>query len=123
MAADANGYIWVYNRSNGTWTPSTFAGVQPWTTVAMSANGQVIMAGTSSGLVVVSNNNGGTWAQDPSAGVQNWTGQCCAWIGCFVIRVVWAVVASFRGRSVGISFIDLLVTLSFPLKYQRHFHL
>ena len=73
VATDSNGFIWVYDTATSTWAPSTQAGVQPWTAVATSADGSVIVVGTGPGAVLVSKDGGSTWAQDTSAGVQYWS--------------------------------------------------
>lgn len=78
VATDSNGYIWVYDMATSAWTASTVAGVQPWTTVATSANGDVIVVGTGPGAVFVSKDGGVTWTQDTGGGTQNWS---CEWEG------------------------------------------
>lgn len=77
VATDASGYIWVYDTGTATWTPSMSAGQQPWTAVATSEDGRVIVVGTGPGAIFVSKDGGSTWAQDTSGGVQNWS---CAYI-------------------------------------------
>ena len=49
VATDSNGYIWVYNSANSSWVASTYAGTEPWTAVATSADGNVIVVGTGPG--------------------------------------------------------------------------
>lgn len=44
VAVDQGGYVYTYQ--NGVWTQQTGAGQRPWTSVDMSGDGQVIVAGT-----------------------------------------------------------------------------
>ena len=78
VATDKDGYIWIYDTASSTWTASTYAGTEPWTATAISADGSVIVVGTGPGAVFVSKDGGATWAQETGGGIQNWSCACVA---------------------------------------------
>ena len=72
VAADNDGTLWTNN--NGTWVPQTYLGSsQPFSATAVSADGSVIIVGTSPGPLFISRDGGSTWTRDASAGSQDWT--------------------------------------------------
>ena len=70
-----DGYIYVYNFNNSTWTRADSAGFRTWKAVSISETGQYMYAAVEDGYVYGSSNSGQDWTRDVSPGTyQTWTG-------------------------------------------------
>jgi uncharacterized repeat protein (TIGR02543 family) len=74
MAAVVNdGGVYRSTDSGASWTLLSAAGTRYWKTVAISKDGQKIIAGESSGHLWYSSNSGATWTELTNAGTHSWT--------------------------------------------------
>jgi hypothetical protein len=67
-----NGYIYTSNDSGNTWTQRISSGTAEWQSMASSADGRVIVAGTNNGQLQISKDYGSTWSTIVALGVADW---------------------------------------------------